>query len=131
MLELAVSPIYVAIISIWMAVLSTLAGAKRGATGIPLGDGGRSDLALAVRRFGNLSEYAAILLILLVLMEVKGVEDQWLHLYGSTLVALRILHPFVLFDDMGVPFWRKAGRFVSAGGTALLLLSGSGVISLL
>ena len=131
MLELAVSPIYVALIAILMAVLSTLAGAKRGATGIPLGDGGRSDLALAVRRFGNLSEYAAILLILLVLMEVKGVQDQWLHLYGSTLVTLRILHPFVLFDDTDVPFWRKAGRFVSAGGTALLLFSGSVVISLL
>ena len=120
-----VAPLYVAIIAILMAVLSTLTGAMRARAEVALGDGGNTRLALAIRRFGNLSEYAAMALLVLAMMEVQGIAERWLHLYGGLLVALRLLHPLVLFDDMGAPAWKKAGRFVSAAGTALLMLIGA------
>lgn len=82
-------------------------------------------MALAVRRFGNLSEYAAMAILLLLLMELKGISAHWLHAYGATLVALRLLHPFILFDDMAAPMWKKAGRFIAGAGTALLLVTGA------
>ncbi|MCK0167850.1 MAPEG family protein [Jannaschia sp. S6380] len=119
-----VTPFYAAIIAILMAVLSTLVGVGRGHHGVALGDGRVAPLALSIRRFGNLSEYAAMALLILLLLELTGTEPFWLHAYGTALVAFRAIHPIVLFDDMGAPAWRKAGRFASAAGTAGLLLSG-------
>ena len=126
--ELAVTPIYAALIALLMAVLSTRVGLLRGKHDVALGDGGVSQLSLAIRRFGNLSEYAAVALPLLLLMELAGTPAAALHAYGIALVALRLLHPMALFDDMAAPMWRKAGRFVSAGGTALLLVIGAAVL---
>lgn len=127
-MTLAITPLYAAAIAILMAMLSTIVGVQRGRHAVALGDGGISPMALAVRRFGNLSEYAAMAILLLLLMELKGISAHWLHAYGATLVALRLLHPFILFDDMAAPMWKKAGRFIAGAGTALLLVIGAGAI---
>lgn len=126
----AITPLYAAAIAILMAVLSTWAGAMRGKTAVALGDGGNAELALAIRRFGNLSEYAAVILLLMLIMELRGYSAQVLHLYGGALLALRLIHPLILFDDTDAPVWKKAGRFVSASGTALLLIIGAVAIVL-
>ena len=122
---------YVAIIAALMAGLSTAVGVRRGIDNVALGDGGSAPLFLAQRRFGNLSEYAAMLLLLLVLLELNGAPARWLHAYGIAIVVLRLLHPVALFDDMDAAAWRKAARFVSAAGTALLLVVGGGGLLLL
>ena len=124
-MTLAITPIYAAIIAILMAVLSTRVGFLRGRHGVALGDGGNRDMALAVRRFGNLSEYAAMAVVVLLLLELTGTPAVWLHAYGAALVVFRLLHTAILFDDMAAPAWKKAGRAVSAGGTALLLVAGA------
>lgn len=120
-----ITPIYAAAIAILMATLSTATGFARGRHGVALGDGGIRPLALTIRRFGNLSEYAAMAVLMLLLMELKGIAPVWLHAYGLALVALRVLHPFILFDDMGAPAWKKAGRGLAAAGTAALLVVGA------
>ncbi|KUP94574.1 MAPEG family protein [Tritonibacter horizontis] len=125
---ISVTPFYAAAIAILMAVLSTWTGIMRGKTGVALGDGGNSAMALAIRRFGNLSEYAAMAILLLLLMEMRGVDGRYLHAYGIALLMLRIIHPAVLFDNLTAPMWKKAGRFVSAAGTALLLVIGAAAL---
>lgn len=124
-MDITITPIYAAAIAILMAVLSTITAMKRGATGIALGDKGNPEMALAIRRFGNLSEYAAMAVLMLLLMELAGVTAFWLHAYGITLLALRLLHPFILFDTIDAPIWKKFGRFVAGAGTAALLLAAS------
>ena len=119
---------YVAAIAIVMAILSVRVGVLRGKYDVPLGDGDNSTLALVIRRFGNLAEYAAMALLLLLLMELKGVDAFWLHAYGTAFVVLRLLHPLVLFDDSAAPLWKKAGRFVSAAGTAFLMFAAALVL---
>lgn len=119
-----ITPLYAALVAILMAVLSTRVGVMRGRHAVALGGGGVPPLSLAIRQFGNLSEYAAMALLVLLLLELEGVSTAWLHAYGATLVALRLLHPIALFDTMDAPFWKKAGRFVSAAGTAALLMIG-------
>jgi len=119
--EITITPIYAALIAFLMAALSTRVGFLRGKHAVALGDGGVSQLALGIRRFGNLSEYAAAALVVLLLMEMKGVEAQWLHAYGAALVLFRLIHPVILYDQMDAPLWKKVGRFVSAAGTATLL----------
>ena len=123
-MSLVVTPVYAGLIAVLMAVLSTRVGLLRGKYGVALGDGGQTELALAIRRFGNLSEYAAMAVVVLGLMEVTGWSPGWLHAYGLALVAFRLIHVVVLFDDMGAPGWKKAGRAVAAAGTAGLLALG-------
>lgn len=123
MLEVTVTSIYAAIIALLMAGLSTWVGIMRGQQATALGDGGHDNLRLAIRRFGNLSEYAAMALLLMLLMELQKVPDSWLHIYGTLLVAFRLLHPIILFDTMDAPIWKKAGRFISAAGTAGLFIA--------
>ncbi|MEL6201686.1 MAG: MAPEG family protein [Pseudomonadota bacterium] len=121
-MSVAITPYYAAAIALLMAVLSTMTAMMRGKTGIALGDGGQSRMALAVRRFGNLSEYAAMTIVMLLLMELVGVAPIWLHAYGIALVSLRLLHPFILFDTMDAPTMVKVGRFIAGAGTAALLV---------
>ncbi|MFO6466123.1 MAPEG family protein [Jannaschia sp. KMU-145] len=129
-MTVAITPIYAAIVALLMAGLSMHVGMMRGRYGVALGDGGARPLALSIRRFGNLSEYAAMLVLLMLVMELTGTAARTLHLYGIAIVLLRLIHPIVLFDDMAAPLWRKAGRFVAAGGTALLLVLGAAAILL-
>jgi len=124
---ISVTLIYAGAIAVLMAVLSTMAAMKRGQTGVAVGDGGNPGLALSLRRFGNLSEYAAMAILMLLLMELAGVPAVWLHVYGIALVAVRLLHPFILFDSMDASAVMKLGRFVAGAGTALLLLI-SGIV---
>lgn len=117
-----ITPIYAALIAILMAILATIASLQRGRLNIALGDGGSPEMLLASRRFGNLSEYAAMVLFMMMLLELRGMNALSLHLFGSTLVALRILHPIVLFSKMDSPMWKKFGRFIAGAGTAVLLI---------
>ncbi|MEO1110516.1 MAG: MAPEG family protein [Pseudomonadota bacterium] len=126
-MTISITLIYAAIIAALMAILSTMAAMKRGTTRIALGDGGNRDLALSLRRFGNLSEYAAMAIVMLLLMEMAGVAPVWLHAYGIALISVRLLHPFILFDTMEASSAMKFGRFVAGAGTAALLLV-SGVV---
>lgn len=130
-MTLLITPIYAALLAILMAVLSTAASMQRGQHNVPLGHGGVSSLSLAVRRFGNLTEYAPMAIVLMAFLEVSGLASHWLHAFGATLVALRLLHPFMLFEEPSAPLWRKTGRFVAAAGTALLLCVGSVVLLLM
>ena len=127
---LTVTPIYAALLAILMAVLSTAASVQRGQHNVPLGEGGNTSLSLAVRRFGNLAEYAPMAVLLLALMELQGASAYWLHVFGTALIILRLLHPVVLFENPDAPMWKKAGRFIAAAGTALLLVIGSAVLLL-
>lgn len=115
---------YAGLIAVLYAVLSTMAAAKRGATDTPFGDGGDLSLGMALRRFGNLSEYGAMAILVLLLLELSDMPSHWLHAYGASLILFRLLHPFVLFADPGAPTLLKLGRFIAAAGTAALLLIG-------
>lgn len=119
-----ITSLYTGLIAVLFAVLSTLAAMGRGRVNAPAGDGGDARLALELRRFGNLAEYAAMALLVLLLLELTGHAARWLHGYGATLVALRLLHPAALFASPDAPLWRKVARFVAAAGTAGLIAAG-------
>ena len=127
-MEINITPIYVAIIALLMAGLGISASLGRGRHSVALGHGENAVLELALRRFGNLAEWAAIALFVLFMLEANGIAGRWLHFYGMILVVLRLLHPFVLFSGMDAPMWQKAGRFIAAAGTALLIIAGSVVL---
>ncbi|MEM6728969.1 MAG: MAPEG family protein [Pseudomonadota bacterium] len=104
--------------------MSAALSRARGKANAPCGDGGDAALGLALRRFGNLAEYGAMALLVMLLLEMSCAAPRWLHAYGAALLAFRLLHPVVLFADPASPLWKKAGRVIAAAGTAALLTSG-------
>ena len=76
--------LYTSLITILAIFLAFRVGVTRGKTNTLLGEGDSSELLQAIRSHGNLMEHAPISLILLLLLEMQGVEDWKLHLIGSS-----------------------------------------------
>lgn len=87
-----VTAVYASILTVWMIVLANIVSAKRGQTGISILHGDNTDLALWIRRHGNLAENLAVALLLMALCEARGLPAEWLHAMGVLLVVARIAH---------------------------------------
>lgn len=88
----AVTSLYASILTIAVIVLAILVSTKRGQTGVAILDGGNADLAVSMRRHGNLVENVALALLLMALCEARGLTPGWLHTMGVVLLAGRALH---------------------------------------
>jgi len=122
---ITVTPLYVALIALWMVVLSLRVAQTRRKYVVSLGDGGHDELNVRMRGFGNLIEYAPIALLILLLLELQSVSAMWLHIYGGVFLVLRVIHPLALYGQTKPTKLQKLGRMISAGGTMLLLLVGA------
>ena len=125
---ITVTPVYVALTALLMIFLSWRVATGRGKYKVSLGDGGNQEMSVLVRGFGNLIEYAPIVLLLLLMMELKGIEGMWLHVYGAVFIVCRLIHPFALFGQVKPTPLQKLGRMSSVLGTLVLMLVGAGVL---
>lgn len=116
-----VTALYAGILGLMAIVLSSFAGMQRGKKGISIGDGGDVQMLLASRRHGNFVEYVPLVLILVGLLEMKGISSNAVHGLLGTLVVFRIAHAVGLKAETTAGL----GRFVGAAGTALVLLVAS------
>ena len=110
--------LYAGILGIMSIVLSSGPGLMRGKLGVSVGDGGNEELLLAIRRHGNFVEFVPLAVILMGLLEMNGLSNLTIHIFGAVLVVARILHAIGLkSDDLST-----IGRGLGAGGTALLTI---------
>ena len=107
--SLNASGIWFFVFSIFYLLLTLNVIRMRWATKTGLGLGEDRRLLKAIRIHGNFSEYIPIVFIGIILMEVRGADENWLHsLYSGTLVG-RILitigitktHNFSLYRFFG------------------------------
>jgi len=117
---LSVSPIYVAVLGLLWVPLTMRAAFYRIKHGINIGDGGDAELLRRIRGHANFIESVPIALIILIMMEVLGASDTWLHAVGATLVAGRVLH-YLAMTELGPFIFRPAGMVA----TNLVYLVGS------
>lgn len=94
-----VSSIYAGILALIIVWLSLKVIKLRRANKVKLGDGGVPELQNAIRAQGNAAEYIPISLILLVLLELSGVNLWLVHLAGVTLIIGRIIHAKGLLSE--------------------------------
>lgn len=97
----------------------------RGKKQIPLGDGGDTEMIVAIRRHANFIEYVPLAVILLALVELNGGSKTLLHALGAALLVARLVHPFGL-DAKNLNKWRRI-----AGTAATLLVIAAAAITLL
>ncbi len=116
-----ITTLYAGILGLISLALSFQAGNMRGKTGISIGDGGKQEMLLAMRRHANFVEYVPLALILIGSLEMNGVSQMTIHIMGACLVIFRIAHAVGLKADT----MAGLGRLIGAAGTALLTLVAS------
>lgn len=77
---------------ILLLVLSALTSANRRKHSVSIGDGGKHEVAVASRAFGNAIEYMPIALVALTLMALDGFAVWSIHLVGGSFFVGRVLH---------------------------------------
>jgi uncharacterized protein len=79
---------------ILLLVLAVLVSRQRRKHNVLIGDGGVPALTLAIRAFGNATEYVPTALAGLALLALTAAHPVLIHLIGVTLFAGRVLHAF-------------------------------------
>jgi uncharacterized protein len=116
--------LYASILTVLAIVLANIVSAKRGSTGISILHGDNRDLALWMRRHGNLVENLPLALILMALCEARGLAPLWLNVIGVTLVVARLLH----LGGLDATNAKAPLRIVGGVGTQLCMLGAVGYL---
>ena len=117
---LSVSPIYVALLGLVFIVITMRVGLYRLQNKINIGNGDDPELLRRVRGQGNFIETVPMALFILIVMEVMGASDTWLHILGAALLLGRISH-YLALTEIGPFICRPIGMM----GTLLPILIGS------
>ena len=73
---------------------------------VSLGSGESDDLLRRIRTHANFAEYVPYLLIILFLLELQGVSQLWLLIYGGAVIVGRGLHAYGLASAK-TPMWAR------------------------
>ena len=119
-----VTLMYAAILAVIFVGLSVRVIKHRFSTKAILGDGGHSNLNIAIRAHGNFTEYVPLTLILIAGVEGLGYSSTIIHVLGISLVVARGAHVFGLSAKNSV----GAGRSVGIIATLLILVSSAVMI---
>jgi uncharacterized membrane protein YecN with MAPEG domain len=122
-MPLPITGLYLAVLAVFGSVLAFLAARIRGAEGISVGDGGRMDLLVAMRRHSNFVEYVPFFMIMLAALELNGTSAAALHGLGLGMLVSRTCHAVGLKPEI-----QSVPRGIGAGGTMLLTLIAAGML---
>lgn len=90
--------------------LTALVIIRRAQTGVDFLDGGDKQLLRRIRAHGNFSETVPMALLLMALLEMRGMHSAWLIAFGVTLLIGRILHAQSLVTNNAA--WNRRGGMV-------------------
>jgi uncharacterized protein len=87
-----VTALYGALNAIFNIALANNVSLKRVQHKISVGTAGNEKLELAVRMHGNNAEFVPLAVVMLLVAELSGGSNLWLHVLGGSLLVARILH---------------------------------------
>jgi uncharacterized membrane protein YecN with MAPEG domain len=122
-----ITAFYAGLLGIVGLFLAARVIAGRAKHAIQVGDGGREDMTLRIRAFGNFAEYVPLVLVLAALAEGLGGPRWAAHAVGAALVAGRLLHAWGLSRTPRFNAWRFAGTNLTF---AALLGAAAGALAL-
>jgi uncharacterized protein len=102
--------LFAACCALLQCALTAMVIIRRAQTGIDLLDGGDQKLLRRIRAHGNFSETAPMALLLMALLELRGLSNTWLIIFGITLLLGRILHAQSLLTNNAA--WSRRGGMV-------------------
>lgn len=112
-----ITALYAGLLGLLSIVLGVLIGRLRGGPdGVSIGDGGKHEVLVGMRRHANFVEWTPMALILIALLEMNRIPSNAVHALGIALVLFRSSHAFGMRADGSHALFRTIG----AAGTALL-----------
>jgi uncharacterized protein len=122
---LTVTSLYAGIAALLLVVVSILVTAARVKHKVNIGDGGKPEMLTAIRRQGNLVEYAPMTIILMALLELGGTAPWLLHVLGIAFIVGRLMHASV---DLSA----RPGALRGIGTTVTwIVIAAGGVLTIL
>ena len=91
-MHITVTPIFAALLGLIFFFLSLRTSLVRRRAKVSLGDGGNTELQMAIRAHGNFIEYVPISLLLMAFLEMRSVSIYVIIVLGVMLVAGRCCH---------------------------------------
>jgi uncharacterized protein len=116
MQTLHVTLFFVGILALLQCALTALVITRRLEAKVSLLDGGDKPLTNRMRAHGNFTETVPIAIIMMALLEMRGIPSAWLWVIGSTLTLGRVLHAVCLTTRK--PTW---GRPIGMGLTVAVI----------
>jgi uncharacterized protein len=106
------SLLFAGLCALIQTALTALVILRRAQTGVNLLDGGDLQLVRRIRAHANFIETVPMALLLMVLLEMNGLETHWLWGFGLLLITGRMLHAYgVLSGKVSWP--RLAGMIMT------------------
>ena len=90
--DISITLVFAAIFGFLHVIFTLRVGDYRFKSKISLGDEGDRELLKRIRAHGNFTENVPIALLLILLNDLDGAEDNTLMLMGSTLLISRLTH---------------------------------------
>ncbi len=121
-----VTPLYAALLSLLFLVLSFRTIGMRRQLQIGLGHKGDKQMIRRMRVHANFAEYVPLTLLLILMMELRGLPDWSLHAAALSLLVGRIVHAYGVSQDKEDLRFRQVGMvltFLAILGSALALLA--------
>ncbi|MDF2179552.1 MAPEG family protein [Aliiglaciecola sp. CAU 1673] len=112
-----ITAFYAGLLAVIMLYLAFLVSMMRKKTGIGLGSARDKALLQLSRAHANFTEYVPMALILMLIGELNGVRELWLHLAGTILLFSRLIHAYGVRHHSGYS-WQ---RFYGTLGTFLVI----------
>jgi uncharacterized protein len=100
--------LFAGLCALLQCALTVLVIVRRVQANVTLMDGGDTPLLRRIRAHGNFTETVPLALILLALLELRGLPPTWLWALGSCLLLGRVLHATSLLTN-GAKWSRLAG----------------------
>ena len=109
---LSITPIYIALLGILFVPFTMRVGLYRVKNEIIIGDGKDEELIRRIRGQGNFVETVPLAVVLVLLMEILGAGETWLHALCALLVGGRFLH-YLGITELAPSICRPAGMFAT------------------
>jgi len=118
-----ISALYIGISALLLMGLSLRVSLMRLRSGVSIGDGDNPRLARAIRLQANFTEYAPMVMLLVLALELQGAPVWMLHGFGGAFLLGRGMHAYGYTRHPPQMFLRKWGMVVTyclllAAGTA-------------
>jgi len=115
-----ITALYVALSVVLVLALAARVSVGRYRARVGLGTGGDEDLLRRVRVHANALENLPLALLLLLVLDLAGLQPLWLHAFGIVLIAGRLLHAIGLSRSSGPGFGRAVGTALTWGVMAVM-----------
>lgn len=109
-----ITPIYLALLGLMMIPITLRVGGYRVKNSVDIGDGGDETLIRLIRSQANFIETVPLAAILILVTELMGAGEAWLHGLGAALFLGRVLH-YLGLSGLGPFLCRPIGMVATLG----------------